>query len=66
MVVFDRAGRDRGRVTAAAWLEQHFASVNREFTVDLRAEFLDQHTLFWEYSDWLKKEMIHDDNQTVP
>jgi len=47
---FLTALRDRGRVTAAAWLEQHFASVNRESTVDLRAEFLDQHTLFWEYS----------------
>ena len=47
---FLTALRDRGRVTAAAWLEQHFASVNRRSTVDLRAEFLDQHTLFWETS----------------
>ncbi len=47
---FLTALRDRGRVTAAAWLEQHFASVNHRSTVDLRAEFLDQHTLFWETS----------------
>lgn len=47
---FLTALRDRGRVTAAAWLEQHFASVNCRSTVDLRAEFLDQHTLFWENS----------------
>jgi NTE family protein len=42
--------RDRGRATAAAWLKQHFASVNHRSTVDLRAEFLDEHTLFWENS----------------
>jgi NTE family protein len=47
---FLTALRDRGRVTAAAWLEQHFASVNCRSTVDLRAEFLDRHTLFWENS----------------
>jgi NTE family protein len=45
---FLTALRDRGRITAAAWLEQHFASVNCRSTVDLRAEFLDRHTLFWE------------------
>ena len=47
---FLTALRDRGRVTAAAWLGQHFASINRRSTVDLRAEFLDRHTLFWEDS----------------
>jgi len=47
---FLTALRDRGRVTAAAWLKQHFASVNCRSTVDLRAEFLDRHTLFWENS----------------
>jgi NTE family protein len=47
---FLTALRDRGRVTAAVWLEQHFASVNRQSTVDLRVEFLDRHTLFWENS----------------
>jgi len=52
---FLTALRDRGRVSAAAWLEQHFASVNRQSTVDLRAEFLDQHTLFWEDSDSAQK-----------
>lgn len=40
--------RDRGRATAAAWLEQHFASINHRSTVDLRAEFLDPYTLQWE------------------
>jgi NTE family protein len=47
---FLTALRNRGRLAAAAWLEQHFASVNHRSTVDLRAEFLDQHTLFWETS----------------
>jgi NTE family protein len=47
---FLTALRDRGRATAAAWLERHGASVNCRSTVDLRAEFLDRHTLFWENS----------------
>ena len=32
--------RDRGRASAAQWLEQHFASVGKRSTVDLKAEFL--------------------------
>jgi NTE family protein len=47
---FLTALRDRGRATAAAWLKQHFANVNRRSTVDLRAEFLDQQPFFWEGS----------------
>jgi NTE family protein len=45
---FLTALRDRGRQTAAAGLAEHAPSINHRSTVDLRAEFLDQHTLFWE------------------
>ncbi len=45
---FLTALRDKGRATATAWLEQHVASLNQRSTVDLSAEFLDSHTLFWE------------------
>ncbi len=56
---FLTALRDRGRVTAAAWLERHFASINCRSTVDLRAEFLDGHTLFWENSHSAQPERQH-------
>jgi NTE family protein len=45
---FLTALRDRGRQTAAAWLAEHAASINCRSNVDLRAEFLDQHTLYQE------------------
>ncbi|NTU85964.1 MAG: hypothetical protein HGA45_42655 [Chloroflexales bacterium] len=43
--------RDRGRATAAGWLERHADAIGRRSTVDLHAEFIDPHTRGWELEE---------------